>query len=65
MSDNVLLVLQGFLDLTDSEKAELIRQINQYNNQATDKAVFKKDIGDKVKSVDLGPLSKTCKLCGR
>jgi hypothetical protein len=65
MNNNVLLVLQGFLNLTDSEKEELVKQINKYN-QTYGKAEFKRDIGDKVKSVHLGPLgSGTCKCCGR
>lgn len=64
MNKNVLLVLQGFLNLSEDEKAELIKQINDYYN-TNDKATFKRDIGDKVKSVDLGPLSGGCKCCGR
>lgn len=64
MNDNVLLVLQGFLNLTDDERAELIRQITRYN-QTYDKGEFRRDIGERVKSVDLGPLSNTCKCCGR
>lgn len=64
MNRDVLLVLQGFMNLSEMEKAELIRQINNYNN-SNDKATFKRDIGDKVKSVDLGPLSGGCKCCGR
>jgi len=64
MNKDVLLVLQGFMNLSEAEKAELIRQINSYNN-SNDKATFRRDIGDKVKSVDLGPLSGGCKCCGR
>lgn len=64
MDRDVLLVLQGFLNLTEDEKAELIKQINSYYN-TDDKATFRRDIGGKVKSVDLGPLSGGCKCCGR
>ncbi len=64
MDRDVLLVLQGFLNLSEDQKAELIRQINQYYN-TDDKATFRRDIGGKVKSVDLGPLSGGCKCCGR
>lgn len=64
MNRDVLLVLQGFLNLSDADKAELIRQLNAYQ-QSQDKASFKRDIGGKVKSVDLGPLSGGCKCCGR
>lgn len=64
MDKDVLLVLQGFLNLTEEQKTELIRQINTYYN-TDDKATFRRDIGGKVKSVDLGPLSGGCKCCGR
>lgn len=64
MNRDVLLVLQGFLNLSDVDKVELIRQLNAYQ-QSLDKATFKRDIGGKVKSIDLGPLSGGCKCCGR
>ena len=64
MDKDVLLVLQGFLNLTEEQKTELIRQINTYYN-TDDKVSFRRDIGGKVKSVDLGPLSGGCKCCGR
>lgn len=64
MNKDVLLVLQGYLNLSEADKAELIRQLNNYNS-SNDKATFKRDIGGKVKSVDLGPLSSGCTCCGR
>lgn len=64
MDRDVLLVLQGFLNLSEEQKTDLIREINRYYN-TDDKVTFRRDIGGKVKSVDLGPLSGGCKCCGR
>lgn len=64
MNKDVLLVLQGFLNLSEADKAELIKQLNDYQ-RSNDKASFKREIGGRVKSVDLGPLSGGCKCCGR
>jgi len=64
MDRDVLLVLHGFLSLTEAQKLELIKQINNYND-SSDKSTFARDIGGKVKSIDLGPLSSGCKCCGR
>lgn len=41
MTDRSQLVLNGFLQLSDAEKAEVVREINRYyNGDSSDRATF-------------------------
>jgi len=64
MNNDVLIVLNGFLNLSEKDQAEFIDQLREFTT-SRDKATFKRDIGGMVRSVDLGPMGSSCKCCGR
>lgn len=64
MTSNVKKVLKGYLRLTESERTELLQEIEKHR-QATfsERTIIEKGISD---AVSLGPLSSgACPCCGR
>jgi len=59
---SILRVLNGFANLTDSEKSEFIQELNSYSKRY-DKFNFQKEIRAKM---DVGPtVNDYCKCCGK
>jgi hypothetical protein len=55
------LVLKGFLELSDAERRDLIREMNEVIELSeVRKSARKRDI-----SMELGPVSHGCPCCGR
>lgn len=55
------LVLRGYLDLSESERRDLIRELNRVIELSeVNKSARKRDI-----SMELGPVSSGCPCCGR
>lgn len=66
MTDRTKLVLEGFIKLTNAEKEELIRQINDYNKKSSyGQESFKESVQKSLDSIVLGPLGSKCPCCGR
>lgn len=70
MSPKVIKVLKGFHALSDTERVELIVEINKYQQGNTDlREVLRSDISESVRksqaSVNFGPAPGGCPCCGR
>lgn len=70
MSPKVIKVLKGFHALSDTERAELIVEINKYQQGNTAlREALKSDISESVRksqaSVNFGPAPGSCPCCGR
>ncbi|GHT13492.1 hypothetical protein FACS1894170_09530 [Planctomycetales bacterium] len=69
MTQNVELVLEGFLNLSDLEKHEFIEVLNTLRSDKKEQgkkfAACKRILNQKQASVVLGPLGQTCPCCGR
>lgn len=64
MNENVTLVFNGFLNLPNLEKLELVERINEYFD-SNDREPIRAAHDEKFKSVDLSAAGKICKCCGR
>mgnify|MGYP001627906639 CR=1 FL=1 len=68
MTENkrVLKVLQGFIELSSSEREVLVRELNEFINKSTSgKEEIKREVRRKAFSA-LGPTSdKSCPCCGK
>ena len=66
MTDKVKIVLNGYAHLSESEKTEFIREINDYINKSDfQKGQLNEKLSGEVKRV-LGPTSSAiCSCCGR
>lgn len=63
MTDKARRVLNGYAELSESEKEWVKIQINQYDrSSALEKSATKRSIQE---SVVLGPLETGCPCCGR
>lgn len=63
MSDKVLKVLRGYINLTASEKVELITELNKYiESSAYGKQIIEENV---QKSFSVGPKNTICNCCGR
>lgn len=70
MSPKVMKVLRGFHELGDAERAELIAEINKYQQGNTVfRESLKRDLSEQVRksqaSVNFGPAPGGCPCCGR
>lgn len=59
---NVLRVLNGFVNLSETERASFIQEINAYN-----KSYDKSNIGKEIRTkLEVGPtITNYCKCCGK
>ncbi|HCV03761.1 MAG TPA: hypothetical protein DG048_14025 [Pseudoalteromonas sp.] len=74
MEDNTLMVLRGFLELSDSEKKKVTKLLEEYNDYP---ALTTKKIKETVNEfwtksqalakseINLGPLNQGCPCCGK
>jgi hypothetical protein len=61
-------VLQGFLSLSDDDKKEVIKQIEEYKKYPyTTKEIIQKSINESFESnsISLGPSPNSCPCCGK
>jgi hypothetical protein len=66
VNNRTRLVFLGWTNLTSSEKAELVKKINEYEDMTPREKETEERFQESVKGVDLGPLSSTtCPCCGR
>jgi len=66
MTDRTKFVLQGFIQLTNDEKIELVNQINgYYKSNSLGQEHFCESIHKSINSIVLGPLGEKCPCCGR
>lgn len=66
MDDKTKLVLNGFVNLDDDQRTELINEMNEWLKlNSVQKSSSKYGIKEAVQKIDLGPLSKSCPCCGR
>lgn len=63
MSKNLEKVLNGFMTLSDKERADFVKKANDFING--DLEVQKSMRLDNKKSANLGPLNSVCPCCGR
>lgn len=63
MTDRSKLLVKGFIALTESEQAEILKTLREYSTGST---IQKNTIQESVASVTTGPLgSGRCPLCGK
>lgn len=63
MNKRTGLVFKGFLELTTSEKSDLIKAMNDYLERSTEERT---ELAEEYKRVSLGPLSReVCPCCGK
>lgn len=64
MTPNTALVLDGFLRLSESEKKEVIAEVEQYVQYPHSTT---KSLSESIRRVDLGPvlLTNRCPCCNR
>lgn len=66
MTDKATLVLNGFLKLNETEKREVVDEINNYfKADQTRKNSMCESFRRKSAGVVLGPTSGSCPCCGR
>lgn len=64
MEENITNVFQGFLNLTNLEKLQLVEAVNEYfdsNNREPIRAAWE----EKFRAIDFDSPDKICKCCGR
>lgn len=65
MNERQKQVFSGWVNLTQAEKDDLVKEINAYENMTLEEK-RKKQLRESVKAVDTGPYSgATCLCCGR
>ena len=66
MSDSVNRVLNGFLNLSQSERQEFIRKINEFQ-QGNDfsRRTLRESVNASVTKMQTGPHGGGCECCGR
>ncbi|MGA0588852.1 hypothetical protein ACO2Q2_17285 [Dyella sp. KRB-257] len=66
MDNKVAQVLQGFLQLTDAQKAEFQKELQGFS-QGGDytKRVFRESVNASVTKMQTGPHGGSCPCCGR
>lgn len=67
MTDRAILVLHGLFQLTDSERNEVIQEVNKYErepNPTIKKSIERKNDVDFNRVVS-GPVGVSCSCCGR
>ncbi len=64
MNENVTIVFQGFLNLTNLEKLKLTEEINDYLD-SMNREPLRAEAEKKFKQIELGKDGKLCKCCGR
>lgn len=64
MTSNVKKVLKGYIQLTESERTELLQEIEKYIKATfSERTIIENRVSD---AVSLGPLSSgACPCCGR
>jgi hypothetical protein len=65
MNNKTKLVFRGFVELTDSERTELIAEISKYQNGTRD---LRESLSKSVRSdttINFGPAPGNCPCCGR
>ncbi|MGW2239471.1 hypothetical protein [Streptomyces sp. NPDC001759] len=67
MDSNVATVVQGFIALTPTQRAEFVTEINQFisGDQYTQNRIRRESTRNWITKVDLGPTSQVCPCCGR
>jgi hypothetical protein len=59
-------VLQGFLSLSLTQRAELVTEMNRWiNGSEHERSLVAFGARESILKVDLGPTSSTCGCCGR
>lgn len=66
MDNKVAQVLQGYLQLTDTQKAEFQREFQGFNQGGEyTKRVFRESVNASVTKMQTGPHGGSCPCCGR
>ncbi|WP_327067569.1 hypothetical protein [Kitasatospora sp. NBC_01302] len=67
MDSKVAAVLQGFIALTPTQRAEFVTVVNEYigGNPPIQDRLTEESRRDWIIKVDLGPTSQICPCCGR
>lgn len=64
MTNRVLFVFHGWLELSEEERKEFDRQVRDYNSEIL-KSRVEKSINEQFARVHLGPVGNVCTCCGR
>lgn len=67
MNKKTALVLKGFIELSETEKAEAIDELKKYlaGSRAIQESLSKSYDSVKGSGVTFGPLKESCPCCGR
>lgn len=66
MEKRIARVLKGYIELSDNEKAELIRLFASLNSaNFSERQTVTKSMNDSLNRIDMGPVGAGCPCCGR
>lgn len=58
-------VIQGYIGLTEDEKAEFVREVNSYIKGSPETRSYVSKESKRVINIDMGPVGGACPYCGR